>query len=332
MEQHPLYIVTGSAGHLASTILRALSGQDCVVRGLLLPGQSPVVTAQNITYVHGDILDEESLRELFRDTGSHEVRVIHAAAIVSIERAVTPILSRVNVDGTRSVIDACREHGVERLVYVSSVHAIPELPNGEVMREPELLSPDMVAGGYAKTKAEASRLVLDAAADGLDAVVVFPSGILGPYDKGANHLVQLISDYLCGKMPACVAGGYDMVDVRDVADGCVRAARFGRAGEGYILSGRYMAIRDLLALVGAQCGRRPVPALPLWVARMAAPLVAGYARLRHERPIFTPYALQVLASNGRFSSKKAERELGYHARDIADTVRDTVRWLEGTLH
>lgn len=330
MGRHPLYIVTGAAGHLGSTILRALSGRDCAARGLLLPGQSPAVAAPNITYIHGDILDAGSLRTLLQDAGDYGTRVIHTAAIVSIEQAVTPILREVNVGGTQNVIEACREQGAGRLVYVSSVHAIPELPVGEVIREPDVLSPDLVVGGYAKTKAMASQLVLDAAADGLDAAVVFPSGILGPYDEGANHLVQLIADYLQGRMPVCVTGGYDVVDVRDAADGCIRAAQRGRSGEGYILSGRYVSIRDLLAMAGTCCDRRPPLALPLLAARLAAPFAAGYARLRHRRPIFTSYALQVLASNGRFSSAKAEDELGYHARDLADTVRDTVRWLEGS--
>ncbi|RVU97535.1 NAD-dependent epimerase/dehydratase family protein [Coriobacteriales bacterium OH1046] len=329
MGRRPLYIVTGAAGHLGSTILRALSGRDCAVRGLLLPSQSPAISAPNIAYIHGDILESDSLHELFQDSEGHEIRVIHTAAIVSIEREVTPILQQVNVEGTRNIVEACREREIGRLVYVSSVHAIPELPAGQIIREPDALSPDLVVGGYAKTKAVASQLVLDAAADGLDAVVVFPSGILGPYDEGTNHLVQLIVDYTHGRMPLCVAGGYDVVDVRDVADGCVRAAQFGRRGESYILNGRYVSIRDLLAMAAARCGRRPPPALPLWLAHLAVPFAAGHACLRHRRPIFTSYSLQVLTSNGCFSSAKARDELGYRARDLADTVRDTMRWLDG---
>ena len=81
-------------------------------------------------------------------------------------------------------------------------------------------------------------------------------------------------------------------------------------------------------MTASHCGRRPPPALPLWLAHLAVPFAAGYAWLRHERPIFTSYSLQTLASNSLFSSAKAQDELGYHARDLADTVRDTVRWLE----
>ena len=152
----------------------------------------------------------------------------------------------------------CRRYGVRRMVYVSSVHAIAQDPNGGVLRETTFFSPDAVVGSYAKTKAEATRDVLDAAAAGLDAVVVHPSGILGPYDKsGGNHLVQVIRDFMTGKLPACVRGGYDMVDVRDVAWGCIAAALNGRKGECYILSNRRCDISDMLEMVRHDLRRTP---------------------------------------------------------------------------
>ena len=170
--------------------------------------------------------------------------------------------------------------------------------------------------------------MLDAAAAGLDAVVVHPSGILGPYDNAGNHLVQVIRDYMTGKLPACVRGGYDMVDVRDVAWGCVAAALRGRKGECYILSNRRCNISDLLEMARRVCGGRRLPVLPMGLARAAAPLLAAFARMRGRRPLYTAYSLQALASNDRFSHDKATRELGYRPRDLRLTVRDTVRWLQ----
>ena len=232
------------------------------------------------------------------------------------------------MEGTRNVLALCRQYGVRRLVYVSSVHAIAQDPDGGVLREISSFSPDAVAGSYAKTKAEATRDVLDAAAAGLDAVVVHPSGILGPYDNAGNHLVQVIRDYMTGKLPACVRGGYDMVDVRDVAWGCVAAALRGRKGECYILSNRRCNISDLLEMARRVCGGRRLPVLPMGLARAAAPLLAAFARMRGRRPLYTAYSLQALASNDRFSHDKATRELGYRPRDLRLTVRDTVRWLQ----
>ena len=201
-------------------------------------------------------------------------------------------------------------------------------PTAGCCGETSSFSPDAVAGSYAKTKAEATRDVLDAAAAGLDAVVVHPSGILGPYDNAGNHLVQVIRDYMTGKLPACVRGGYDMVDVRDVAWGCVAAALRGRKGECYILSNRRCNISDLLEMARRVCGGRRLPVLPMGLARAAAPLLAAFARMRGRRPLYTAYSLQALASSDRFSHDKATRELGYRPRDLRLTVRDTVRWLQ----
>ena len=105
--------------------------------------------------------------------------VIHTAGIVDISETVSPQLYDVNVNGTRNIVALCREYGIQRLVYVSSVHAIPEKDKTSVLTEVNHFSPGEVTGGYAKTKAEATQLVLDAASEGLDAVVVHPSGILG---------------------------------------------------------------------------------------------------------------------------------------------------------
>ena len=97
-----------------------------------------------------------------------------------------------------------------------------------MLTEVDHFSPESVEGAYAKTKAEASQAVLDMVREGLNAVIVHPSGILGPYDRSGNHLVQMVTDYLEGRLPACVKGGYDFVDVRDVAKGCLLAMDKGR--------------------------------------------------------------------------------------------------------
>lgn len=321
-----LYIVTGANGHLGNTIVRYLKKGGQLVRGLILPSER----AENrgtVTYYRGDVRVKESLRPLFQNTEGMDVIVIHTAGIVDISSDVSPELYDVNVKGTRNLTELCREYGVKRLVYVSSVHAIPEKDKNSVLREVHSFSPDEVVGGYAKTKAEATQLVLDAAAEGLPAVVVQPSGILGPYDSSGNHLVQLVEDYIRGRLPACVKGGYDFVDVRDVAMGCLEAAHKGKAGECYILSNRHYEIKEVLAMVKAVQGGRRLPVLPMWMARAAAPLLAFYARCRKERPLYTRYSLYTLASNDKFSHDKATRELGYRPRDLLWTIRDTVRWV-----
>lgn len=325
-----IYIVTGAKGHLGSTILRLLQNTDADVRGLVLPTEN-ARGHHNIRYFTGDVRDTESLRPLFENTGDLPVRVIHTAGIVDISEQVSPLLYDVNVNGTRNVVELCREYQVERLVYVSSVHAIPEKDKTSVLTEVNHFSPEEVVGGYAKTKAEATQLVLDAAETGLDAVVVHPSGILGPYDASGNHLVQMVSDYLYGKLPACVSGGYDFVDVRDVAKGCLLAAEKGRRGQCYILSNRHYELRDVLSVVRSFGGGRRLPVLPMWLAKTATPFIRMHAKRKKERPLFTRYSLYTLKSNDRFSHDKATAELGYRPRDLVQTLRDTVIWLKGAV-
>ena len=320
------YIITGAGGHLGNTLLRILKDKNVEVRALLLPQEKAAVQADNIRYFRGDVCRPDTLEALFAGKPAEEVIVIHGAGIISISRHVTAPVYEVNVNGTKNMIDISLRYHVDRFVYVGSVHAIPELPTGRKIAEVEEFSPDLVVGAYAKTKAEATQAVLDAVKDGLPAVVVQPSGIIGPYDKGNNHLVQMVRDYMKGRITACVKGGYDFVDVRDVAQGCLLAAEKGRAGCCYILSGKYCTIRDLLCSVGKPYGKKPLPVIPLFLARLAAPINELIAKWRGKRPLYTAYSLYTLTSNSNFSNERAVRELGYRTRSLEETIKDTAAW------
>lgn len=320
------YLVTGACGHLGGTLVRLLERTGAQVRGLRLPSEQARDRA-HVTYYPGDVRDRDSLRPLFQGLADREVVVFHTAAIVDISGEATPQMVDVNVNGTKNILALCREYGVKRLVYVSSVHAIPEKDGYAVLREVDRFSPQQVTGGYAKTKAEATQAVLDAAAQGLDAVVVHPSGILGPFDGTGNHLVQLVKEYAGGKLPACVKGGYDFVDVRDVAAGCLAAAEKGRSGQCYILSNRHYEVQEVLAMAKTLCHGRRLPVLPMWMAQAAEPLLGWVAKVKKQRPLYTKYSLYTLRSNDRFDHGKATAELGYRPRDLRQTVRDTLRWL-----
>lgn len=324
-----LYLVTGAAGHLGSTVVRELCARGCRVRAMVLlgdPAAKRLPPEAEIYY--GDVTDRESVRGFLTAPSSDRRVVVHAAGIVSINSKYDPRIYNVNVNGTKNVADLCADCGVDKLVYVSSVHAIPELPAGQTITEVRQFNPDQVVGLYAKTKAEATRYVLSAAADGLNASVVHPSGITGPYDSGHGHLTQLLEDYCNGSLVAGVRGGYDFVDVRDVAQGILRCCEQGRAGECYILSNRYFTVSELFALFSQVTGRKQVRAiLPMWFAKGTAGISELYYRLKKQPPLYTAYSLYTLCSNALFSSEKARRELGYTTRPFVQTVSDTVQWL-----
>lgn len=321
-----LYIITGANGHLASTIIRYLKREACFVRGLILP-QEENQNSGNVTYYRGDVTAPETLKEIFSGLEPYDVTVIHAAGLISIGNKVTDPLYRVNVEGTKNVIALCKQYAVQRLLYISSVHAISESDHISVIKEVSSFSKEDVIGAYASTKAEATQAVMDAAKEGLDAIIVHPSGIIGPFDNGRNHITQFIQLYLSGKLPGGVTGGYDFVDVRDVALGCLSAAKNGKKGDCYILSNRYFTIKDLLEYMRvATNGKRKI-CFPLKMVRILAPLFELAGKLRKKRPLFTRYSLYTMSANGRFSHDKATMELGYSPRDMKDTIRDTIAYL-----
>lgn len=319
------FIITGANGHLGSTLIRMLSNTGAQITGLILP-QDSCSDHDNVHYHRGDVRDPASLRPLFESAKEQEIYVIHTAGIIDISEKGTPAIYDVNINGTKNIIALCEEYHVKRLLYVSSVHAIPEKKNYAVITETDSFSPDDVTGAYARTKAAATQAVLDAGKRGLDVVVVHPSGIIGPNDPSGNHLVQLILDYVRGVLPACVSGGYDFVDVRDVAKGCILALEKGKPGSCYILSNRHYEIREVLNMVRSITKGRRLPVLPMWMAKMSVPAMQWYAKLKKRRPLYTKYSLYTLKSNDRFSHDKATRELGYMPRDLRETIRDTVLW------
>jgi dihydroflavonol-4-reductase len=324
-----IFIVTGATGHLGNTIVKKLVERGESVRCLVMPGDtSPALAGLPVEISPGDVCDLPSLDPLFDGLASREIYVIHTAGIVSIASHFRQKVYDVNVSGTANIIAKCKQYSVKRLIYISSVHAIPELPQGRTISEISEFSPDRVMGLYAKTKAEASRLVLQSVQDGLDSVVIHPSGIGGPNDFGRGHITQMVMDYLDGRLTAGVRGGYDFVDVRDVADGVIAAVDQARSGECYILSNRYCSVSELLDIIAETSGKKRIRTiLPLWFAKATAPLAELWYQLKKQPPLFTSYSLFTLTSNALFSHKKADRELHYTPRSFRETVVDTVRFL-----
>jgi dihydroflavonol-4-reductase len=329
-----LYVVTGANGHLGSNIVRNLIQRGEKVIPMILPGDtSPALKDLPVKLVQANVLSPEELNAAFSDickgVNPSSVRVIHTAGIVFISSAHQEIVEKVNVSGTQNIVDVCRKFGIERLVYISTVHAIPEKEKGKVITEISHFDSELVEGLYAKTKAKATQIVLDAAKQGMNGVVVHPSGIIGPGDYNRGHQTQLFIDYLKGRLTACVRGGYDFVDVRDVAEGTIAACEKGRKGESYILSNRYIEVMELMDILHHVSGcKRIKTVLPMALAKFTAPLSEIYYKILRQKPLYTRYSLYALESNSLFSHEKATNELGYQPRPIEDTVYDTYKWLK----
>lgn len=325
-----IYLITGVLGHLGSTVARNLLKMGKQVRGFDLTSviHNDLLDLK-IELFTGDVCDKTSLRPFFEGLEKMRVFVIHCAGIVSIKSGYDQRIYNVNVNGTKNVMDLCLEYSVEKVVHVSSVHAILEGPKDSVIREVTHFNMDEVEGVYAKTKALASQYVLDMAQKGLSVVIVHPSGIIGPYDLGNGHLTSMIIDFCNHKLTALVKGGYDFVDVRDVSNGILFALEKGKIGECYILSNRYFSIQEIMNIVACITNRKKIKSiLPLWFAKLTAPFAETFYKLRGKPPLYTSYSLYTLQANSHFSHEKATQELGYAPRDMEDTLKDTIAFLE----
>ena len=319
------YLITGATGFLGRTVVEELVHHDAQVRALVLHNDPYInLLPKEVHTIVGDVCDKNSLADFFVDADSRTC-VIHCAGIVSVASRPGPKLYQVNVGGTWRILRQCLEHNVGKLIHVSSVHAIPEKPEGCVITESCDFSPGLVDGDYAKSKAAATELVFDAAERGLNASIVFPSGIIGPGDIRGGSFTSMAKSFLAGKLPFAVRGGYDFVDVRDVAKGILACSESGEPGKGYILSGHYITIRKMLQLA-AKLKYHPI-CLPLGLAKLAAPYYERRS-LKDRKPLFfTPYSVAVLASNGQFSHAAASKCFAYQPRPMEETLWDMTVWL-----
>lgn len=326
-----MFIITGANGFLGNNIIRKLNQKDNIeIRGLVLPNDKiNSLEGLNCTIFIGDVTRPETLNEIFDVDENDEVYVIHCASIVYIKSEYTPLIHEVNVNGTRNIVAKVLEKNA-KLIYISSVHAIPEKPKNEVITEITDFNPDKVEGLYAKTKAEASKYVLEAVnSKGLNACIIHPSGLIGPNDFGSGPLSQLIIDVANGSLSACVKGGYDFADVRDVADGIIQACEKGQKGECYILSNKYIKIKELIDIVRKNMNMKKIKiVLPNWFARLTAPLSELYYKIRKETPLYTKYSLYTLTTNANFSNEKAKNALNYTTRDIKKTITSTIEYFK----
>jgi dihydroflavonol-4-reductase len=321
-----MILVTGAAGHLGTNLVRELVDRGRKVRVFVLPQEDlSSLNGMPLEIVKGNVLDRGSLRAALEGVDE----LYHLAGIISIMPGRNELMRQVNAVGTANVARCAREAGVRRMVYVSSIHALSRPPKGTAIDETVAFDPHNAAGEYDQTKAEASLAVLAEVSRGLDAVLICPTGIIGPhYYRGGSPMHGMIRTWMRPGLHLTLNGRFDFVDVRDVARGMILAAEKGRRGQTYIIRGACLSVEELIAMVRETAGGRGrTIAVPFWLAMLAARFTPLHARLWKTQVRFTPYALETMVSNSAISGEKAARELGYRPRPMRDTMRDTVLWL-----
>lgn len=325
-----IYIITGATGFLGNNIIKKLSiNENNEIRCLVLPNDKiDSLNKKNIKIYYGDITKKDSLDEIFTAKNSN-VYVIHCAGMVYIKTKYNPLVYEINVNGTKNIAEKTKEIN-GKLIYINSVHGIPEKENNETITETENFDKDKVIGLYAKTKAEAAKIVLKMIKEEkLNACIIHPSGLIGPGDTGNSHLTELIKRVATKKLKISIKGGYDFVDVRDVANGIISACKNGKTGNSYILSNKYYTIKEIMNMVCEVAKIDKIKKIiPMWIPKLFAPIIELYYNAKKKTPLFTSYSLYTLQSNSNFSHKKATKELNYKTRDMKKTILDTYNFLK----
>ncbi len=329
-EKDRIWLVTGASGHLGNTVIRKLLSRGEEVRAFILEKERPkALEGLSAEVVSGDVTDPASLEPLFTGLGGKEIYVLHLASLITIYAKAGPRVYAINVGGTRHMLEAAKKYKAKRFLYCGTIHTLP-LPEDfdQEILEIDHYDPQLVYGDYAKSKAQASQLVLDAAREGLDALIVQPSGILGPNDYLDGNFTRLFEKLVDRKLPAMIQGSYNFVDVNDVADGLIAAARMGRAGQSYNLTGHNVSVLEIMNQAAAMTGRREFKnTAPLWLAKLAAPFAEWWSKKMGKTPVLTRYSLFTMSCPHRFSNEKARTELGYRVRPLSETIRNTLEFM-----
>lgn len=317
-------VVTGASGHIGNVVVRKLVEKGYKVKAFVLKGEKiDYLKELPIEISYGDVRDLESLKQAFHGTDE----VFHLAGIIDIGTTNKKLIYSVNVEGTKNVLEACKQEKIKRLIYTSSVHAIAEKPKGETIYETKEFAEEKVKGLYAKTKAAATKYLLENVSNQPEIIVVHPSGVIGPYEYIPSNLGQLIIDCANKKIGAYLEGGYNFVDVRNVAEGTIEAAEKGKNGECYILAGHQISVKELMLEIEKTTKvKMPSFKIARWFAYATGFLSEIYYKIVKEKPLFTSYAVYTLGTNSNFSIDKAQKELGYKIRPMEETLKDTVEW------
>lgn len=315
--------VTGASGFVGANLVRELLARDWSVRALVRAA-APSLDGLAVERVAGDLFSPH-LTAAMQGCDA----VFHVAAFYSLWRRDRAEVMRVNVEGTRLVLNAARRAGVPRVVHTSSVAAIGVRADGEPANENYQSPPDDLIGAYKRSKYEAECTVARAVAGGQDVVIVNPTTPVGPWDAKPTPTGEIVVRFCTGRMPAYMDTGLNIVDVRDVAAGHIAAFERGSTGERYILGNENMTLRGLLECLAAITGRpAPTVRLPPLVGlayAAAGEFILGPLGFRPDVPL---EGVRMAQQRMYYDAAKATAVLGLRPAPVTRALSDAVTWFQ----
>lgn len=310
--------VIGASGYIGNNVCRVLLEKGYSVKALIHI-TSNSLERLDVEKMRGDVLDPLSLKKFLSDVDI----VFNTAGKISITGDRDGSVRAVNVIGTKNVVEAALSCGIQRLIHFSSIHALDQTSSAELDETRPLVG----EGGlqHDVSKSDGEKEVLKGISQGLNAIILNPTAVIGPNDFSPSLMGQGLLALYNRKLPALVSGGFDWVDVRDVAKAAVTTMEKGEMGEKYLLSGMWKTVKELAQLVQEVTGK-PAPKFtsPHWLARMGIPIARAYSFITNTPTLYTGETLEVLLRcNRNISCSKAKRVLAFYPRPLSETLKDT---------
>jgi dihydroflavonol-4-reductase len=313
-------LVTGASGFLGWHIAHALAERGNTVRALCRPGSQ--IRELTVERVEGDLRDPESLKRAVTGCGL----VFHAAADYRLWTRNSADLYHSNVKGTRNLLEAAEQAGVDRIVYTSTVGCIG-MPENHPGDEDTPVSIGEMVGHYKRSKWLAEQVALEKARQGLPVVIVNPTAPVGDHDWKPTPTGKIILDFLRDRLPAFVDTGLNLVDARDTAQGHLLAACRGRVGERYILGSENLTLEQILGTLALITGKKaPKIKLPYAVAYATGVVTTGWANLTGKEPLAPLEGVKMARKKMFVTHAKAARELGFSPGESDAALRRAVNW------
>ena len=316
--------VTGATGFIGASIARELLKDGCEVRVLARPGSDRRnLQGLEVEIWEGDLSDRGSLIQGLSGCQT----LFHAAADYRLWTRNPASMYEVNVGGTRTILAAALQTGVEKVVYTSSVGTLGNPGDGTPGNERTPVSFSDMVGDYKKSKFLAERAAEEFLPQGLPLVIVNPSTPVGPRDIKPTPTGKIIVDFLNRKMPAYLDTGLNLMDVEDCARGHILAGQKGRIGEKYILGNQNLTLADIFRLLAEITGlRAPAVRLPYHPILWAAYLNQALSALTGKEPLIPLAGVQMAAKFMYFDAGKAVAELGIPQTPVKDSLERAISW------
>ena len=298
-------LVTGASGFLGWHVARVLAERGHQVRALVRPGSR--VDGLDVEIATGDLRDPASLERAVAGCGL----LFHVAADYRLWARDPGELYRSNVDGTRNLLTAARQAGVERVVYTSTVGCIG-IPHGEIGDESKPVTLADMAGDYKRSKFLAEQVALEFARGGFPVVIVNPTAPIGDHDVKPTPTGKIVLDFLNGAMPAFIDTGLNVIDARETAEAHLLACERGRPGERYILGSENLTLAQILQKLASLTGRKaPTTQIPYAFAYCAGACSTAWAGVTGKPPRVPLDAVRMAKKKMWVTHEKAARELGF---------------------